>query len=335
MSAAVSCVSTAKEKALRGERLGRDLMLSLLNIKENSSEFFELGRAAREVSASITGNRSYLWGAIGIDFCPCEMNCAFCSMGEKWGIVGAGNSYIMDTEEIIERVRDYAGCGIRWIVLRTNEQYEPEKLVGLIREAKKRVPGVYEIGLNTGEFDVSFADALYDAGANFIYHSLRLREGVDTVFDPAQRLATLSAIRESRLDLVYLIEPIGAEHTNEEIADLYEVILDHGAKVSGGMARVPVAGTPLGSIPQISDTRLAHIAAFSRLASAGIVEDICVHPASELAFGFGANVAVLDSGAVPRDAKFNQNKWRGITCGDITAMFRKQGYETCVQQVKR
>jgi biotin synthase len=174
---------------------------------------------------------------------------------------------------------------------------------------------------------------LYDAGANFIYHSLRLREGVHTEFDPAERLSTLSAVKRSNLDLVYLIEPIGIEHTNEEIVDLFEVILDHNTSVSGGMARIPVAGTPLGSLPQISDTRLAHVIAFTRLASAGVVKDICVHPASEMAISFGANVAVLDSGAIPRDEKYSPNNWRGISYNDITSMFKKGGYTTYAGKV--
>ena len=328
MNTKTSCISIAKKKALRGERLEHDLMLALLDIKENTPEFFELGKASREVSKAITGNRSYLWGAIGIDFRPCDMNCGFCSMGEKWGIVTAENTYIMAQEEIIEKVRGYANSGIRWIVLRTNEHYEPVMMIELIKEVKKQVPGNYEIGLNTGEFDVNYANALYNAGANFIYHSLRLREGVDTSFNPAERLSTLSAIKKSNLNLVYLIEPIGVEHTNKEIADLYEVILNHNTSVSGGMARVPVAGTPLGIHPQISDSRMAHIIAFSRLASAGIVEDICVHPASELAINFGANAAVLEMGAIPRDNKYSRDKWRGITHNDITAMFKKGGYVT-------
>ena len=317
----------AKEKALRGERLDSDLMLRLLNIEENSPEFFELGKVAREVSAAITHNRAYLYGAIGIDYNPCKLSCDFCSMGEKWGIVSGENTHIMGTEEIVERARAFAELGIRWIVLRTNQEYDPGRLIHLVKEIKKQVPGNYELGLNIGEFDYFSANAFYESGTDFIYHSLRLREGVNTTFDPAQRLSTLSAVKNSKLDLFYLIEPIGVEHTNKEIVDNYDVILNYNTILAGGIARVPVENTPLGIHPQISDERLAHIIAFTRLASAGIVEDICVHPINELAISFGANVAVIDSGAIPRDDSFSQNCWRGINYDDMKIKFKNEGYD--------
>ena len=326
MTTTASAILRAKEKALRGERLDRDLMLSLLAVREDSPDFPRLGMAAREVSAAITGNKAYLWGAVGIDYSPCEMSCDFCSLGKKWGIVSDGNAHVMDTAEIVGRVRDYAESGVRWIVLRTNQHYRPDRLVGLVGSVRAQVPGNYELGLNTGEFDDSFAAALHAAGAGFVYHSLRLGEGVRTAFNPADRLSTLAAVQRSGLALVHLIEPIGIEHANEELVDLYEVALKHGASVSGGMARIPVAGTPLGIHPRVSEASMARIIAFTRLASAGIVEDICVHPAGQQAIDFGANVAVIDSGAVPRDAKFSHGKWNDVACADMAAMFKKGGY---------
>ena len=328
MGAADRHVAEAKRRALSGERLERGLMLSLMGIKEGTPEFYGLGKAAREVSSAVTKDRSYLWGAIGIDFTPCAMSCDFCSMGERWGLVTEGNSFVMGTDEIVRRVGDYVRCGIRWVVLRTNQEYDPDRMLSLIREVRSRVSGRYEIGLNAGEFEARFARDLRGAGAGFAYHSLRLKEGVHTAFDPARRLSTLAAVREGGLDLVHLVEPIGVEHTDGEIVDSYESILAHGARVSGGMARIPVAGTPLGAFPQVSDERLAKVIAMTRLAYAGVVEDICVHPANRLAMRFGANVAVIDGGAVPREGAYSGGLWRGVTCGDVKRMFQEEGYTT-------
>ena len=86
-----------------------------------SSPVRELGAAARRVSHKLTGDRAYLWGAIGVDFAPCSMNCDFCSLGEKWGIATETREY--DEEETIRQVREYAENGVRWIVLRATEFY--------------------------------------------------------------------------------------------------------------------------------------------------------------------------------------------------------------------
>ncbi|MCL2366527.1 MAG: radical SAM protein [Oscillospiraceae bacterium] len=329
MSSIINDIAKAKAQALKGERLDRDLMLSLLSIKENSPEFFELGKAARAVSAAITHDRSYLWGAIGIDFSPCAQNCEFCSLGEKWGIVSAESEYVMPPDEIVARVRDFANSGVRWIVLRASHFYDCRQLENLVREVRTQVPGDYELGLNIGDFGDAYAHTLYDAGANFAYHSLRLGEGFNTIIEPAERLRTMSAISQSKLYLTHLVEPIGIEHTNEELVDLYEIILDHKTQVSGAIARIPITGTPLGIHPQISDARMAHIIAFTRLASAGIVEDIFALPISPLSVSFGANVAVLDSGSVPRDHQFNKDNWLGVSHNDMVTMFRNGGYQTC------
>ncbi len=315
-------VDSAKTKALKGERLSRGEIISLLSLAGEYAAY--LGSAAREVAAAITNNRYYLWGAIGLDYKPCEMNCDFCSLGKEWGLVK--NEYELPEDEVICRVRDYSLDGIRWVVLRTTEFYSIDALCALIGKVKRLVPGAYELGLNIGEIDASAAAKLSSAGCDFIYHSLRLGEGRQTRFEPQIRLNTLHAVRDSAMNLVFLAEPIGTEHTNEEIADIICTVLECKTKVSGAMARIPVTGTPLGDTPQISDDRMAHIIAVTRLACADIVEDICVHPASEKAFAFGANVTVIESGAIPRDGGRWETPWKGFTCKNAKEWFENQNY---------
>ena len=79
------------------------------------------------------------------------------------------------------------------------------------------------------------------------------------------RRATLAAIRDSDLKLVHLIEPVGNEHTNEEIADRFMESLEYGVSISGIMARIPVEGTPLGKTKRISDSKMAKLFAVTRL----------------------------------------------------------------------
>lgn len=315
-----------KSEVLQGKSLSRDAVLALLSLDPESKECEALGKAAFEVAQQVSGKRAYMWGAIGVDYKACPMNCAFCSLGEKWGIVKEEKEFSL--EEIIENVRYYAEHGVRWIVLRTTEFYSLDDLGELIENIRRAVPGEYEIGLNVGEFDYLKALELYARGVQFIYHSVRMGEGKDTVFSPEVRKKTLQAVKDSPLKLVFLVEPIGVEHTNEEIADICQMTIDYGALVSGAMARVPVKGTPLGDqYPQISGKRLAQIIAVIRLACGYQVKDICVHPGTENAIQWGANVVVVETGAIPRDGCcFPREKWNNFDVEQAKKWFTNNGY---------
>ena len=327
METQLQYVEKMQKKALRRENLSKSEIIRLLEIKPHTPEWEALGKAARHVTSTLTGDRAYLWGAIGVDFAPCSMNCDFCSLGEKWGIVKEVRTY--NEDETVRLVRHYAENGVRWIVLRTTEFFSQEQLGVMIHNIRGRVPGDYELCLNIGEFDKIQANWLSEQGVEFVYHSLRLREGQDTQFDPAERMATLNSVKESNLNLAFLVEPIGIEHTNEELADICILTRECGAKVGGAMARIPVEGTPLGGRPQVSDARVAQIIAVTRLACAGSIEHICVHPGTQIAMEFGANVTVVETGAIPRDrCCCSGGKWNGFDADKAKKLFFAAGYAT-------
>lgn len=317
-------IQSCKEKALRGEQLQLQELVALLEMDPMSEEAKLLGAAAGEVAKKYTGGQARLWGAIGVDYKPCEMNCAFCSLGKKWGIVQEEKEYSL--EEMLRQVRYYVENGFYYILLRTTEFYSAEKLGQIIAEIKKAVPGDYILGSNIGELDAQKAEYLYRSGAGLAYHCMRLREGTDTIFDPAERRATLEAIRDSKLDLGFWVEPVGPEHTNLELAEKILETISYNTRVCGVMARIPVAGTPLGHYPQISDERLAQITAVLRLACGSRAKDICTHPAMELAVQYGANVITLETGAIPREAKFTDGYWLGLDVDQAKEWFSRNGY---------
>ncbi|MDD4716175.1 MAG: radical SAM protein, partial [Oscillospiraceae bacterium] len=317
-------IQTVKKQCLDGDTQSRDVMLRLLDIPLNTKEYDELCRAANEAAQVITGSSAYLWGAIGLDYARCPMNCMFCSFGEKWGVVK--REIIYSPEEILEQVRRYAAEGIHFIVLRTTEFYHVASLKDLLQNIRSEVSGEYELILNIGEFDVQTANEIYEAGASGIYHAVRLREGIQTPFDPRQRMATLESILRSPLKLIHLVEPVGPEHTNEEIADVFFNSMRYGVAISGAMARIPVKGTPLGEEPAISKERLAQIIAVLRLTGGYKVPDICVHPASQEAVNAGANVVVIETGANPRDQRADREAWRGFGAGAARLLLQNAGY---------
>lgn len=321
-------IAWAKSPQGMDKGLTKEQIVQLLSIPVGSEEYRLLGEAAREVARRITGDKAYLWGAIGVDFAPCSMNCDFCSLGEAWQITKDIREY--DEEETVRQVREYVEQGVYWVVLRTTEFYSKDQLAQMIKTIRKRVPGDYRIGLNIGEFDLDTANWLAACGVNFIYHSLRLGEGRDTRFDPQVRNDTLNAVKNSPLDLVFLVEPVGIEHTNEEIADICLLAKDCDVIVSGAMARIPVEGTPLGIHPQISNERLAQIIAVTRLLGGKKIPDICVHPYCREAADFGANVTVIETGSIPRDSCCcSGGKWNQFDPPRAIEAFAEAGYTVC------
>ena len=92
------------------------------------------------------------------------------------------------------------------------------------------------------------------------------------------------------------------------------------------MARVNVPGTPGASSAELPEARLAQIAAITRLCGGLRVPDICVHPVSRQAVAWGANVVVVEEGAVPRNETFCADVWRGFDVPQAQALFREAGY---------
>lgn len=316
-------IDKVKEESLCGTVQSKETMVTLLNIEEDTDEYNYLCEAANDAAKVITGGEAYLWGAIGVDYALCPMNCRFCSLGEEWGIVKETKSF--SQEEIIFQIKEYVEQGIRFVVLRTTEFYSIDTLCEFLKNIRVQVPGDYELVLNIGEFDLQTADKIHESGADGIYHALRLREGVDTHFRPEERLKTLASVRDSDLKLIHLVEPVGVEHTAEEIADNLLNAIDYKVVISGAMARTPVKGTPLGELPALSEKQLAQIIAVIRLCSG--VKDICVHPPSETVVKSGANVVVIERGAIPRDAEHSPELWNAFDVKTAKGYFEENGYE--------
>ena len=317
-------IQELKARCLNGPGLDQTEIVTLLNLDPASDDCREIRRVAHEAAKEITGGRAYLWGAVGVDFAPCAMNCDFCSFGANWRLVK--KPYVLSEVEIMAHVRYFTNNGVRYIVLRTTEFFSIEILEKLARKIKSEIPGAYELILNIGDFDAATAQRLYAAGVDGVYHALRLREGTHTRFNPLKRLETLNAVNKSPLKLIHLVEPIGPEHAESELADIFLNALDYNVAVGGAMARVPVKGTPLGNTPIVDNERLAQIIAVLRLAGGYQVPDICVHPASDAAVGSGANVVVVETGAIPRDRYFSSREWQRFDVDAAKAMLQKAGY---------
>ena len=296
----------------------------LLALDPESADAEGLRQTAHQAALVWTGGKASVWFAVGLDSAPCPKSCAFCSFGEKWGIVR--EPWRLTTEEALAAVREHDLPGVGFIVLRTTDLYPLEELLALARQVTPLTHA--QLVANIGDFRDDKALALHEAGFHMIYHALRLREGEDTGLTPATRLRTMRAARDASIELAALADPIGPEHDHEEIARSLFVHKEAGATVMGAMARVPVPGTPKGDLPMISPARHAQIIAVARLVAGPLVPWICAHPPDPLAVASGANVVVVECGAIPRDTSLTDAPWRAFAIQDALNLLGRAGYST-------
>lgn len=320
-----SKIDLAYNLALEGKRIDESLLIEFLELDSDSENAVYLGEKARELAGKVVDNKGKIWASIGIDYQTCSMNCDFCSFGEEWNLFEGRHEWT--DEEVIDQVRKYVIEGASWVTLRTTQYYGVDRLNDLAKKVRREVPGDYGLVANTGEFGKLKAKEMKESGINIVYHTLRLGEGKDTKFEIQDRLETLSSVQNTDMSLAYLVEPVGPEHSNEEIVRIFNTGLDYGAVLSGAMARVSIKGTPLEEKGELSPERLAQIVAVTRIGAGKNAPDICVHPPSRQAMEWGANVVVVETGAVPRAEKECCSDWDRFDANRAKNWFEEAGYE--------
>lgn len=313
-------------RTMQGEKLSREEILRLLEIAPDAPQSDLMRKKAREMAAILCQNQGRVWSAVGVENKACPMNCHFCSFGEKWGLIKKESEW--SDEEIIRAARLSAAQHVSWFTLRTTEVYSLERLCALAKKIRAEVPGQYALVVNTGELTAEQGKELKNAGIAGVYHTLRLGEGTATCFDPAVRLATMKAVSDSGLKLYHLIEPLGPEHSNDEIVDRLLAARDCRASLGGVMARINVKGTPFGDKEPISEDRVSQIVAISRICGGSSTPDVCVVPPSKQGLLAGANVVTTEIGSIPRSEQTeHQEAWTGFGIPEAFALLHEAGYE--------
>jgi biotin synthase len=152
-------------------------------------------------------------------------------------------------------------------------------------------------------------------------------EGKDTRIDPETRLNTIRAAREAGLLIGTCVEPIGPEHSIEEIAE--KILIGRGANpcYSGAMRRISIPGSPLDRHGMISEYRLAFLVAVVRLAMEREVIGNCTHEPNLLGATTGANLFWAEAGTNPRDTEAETSKGRGWDVQACRELFRRADFD--------
>ena len=317
-------IDRATDEALRGAIQPREAIVRMLEIDPSSEEADYLKQQAVKVARAAGKGRVELSGAIGVDLCSCDMNCKFCSFGTEWGLVT--DEYKYTKEEVIRLAKAYVAAGVTTITLRSTEFYDVKTLTEWLADIRAAAPGEYAIRLNVGELSPAMAEAAYQAGATMAYHVMRLREGVDTPFSPEVRERTMRVIADSPLRFDTCVEPIGVEHTNEELADKIVYNMHLRPYAMGVMFRVNVPGTPFEGYDNVSKERMLQIMAVTRISVGTQIRYLHTHPAMPESLQAGGNGFTVEIGANPRDVEFNESDWRGFSVEEARRVIEEAGF---------
>ncbi len=302
---------------------GEDIVW-MLSLDPASEECNYMGLKARELARE-RGNIGSIGTPFGLDYRPCKASCRYCSFGERWGLMD--DDYEIPVEDLIKMIKERFSKGFRRFTIRTTEFYSVDRLCEIGRRIRAEVPGEYMLSVNTGELTTEECNRLYDAGYRGAYHTLHLREGVDTPFPPEKRLKTMRAIKDSKLKLSCGIDPIGIEHTPEEIADIIIRVRELEPVSFCSMKRINPKGTPVGDLEEASDLKVAQIAAVLRFATKS--RNINAVPPNVQALKWGAGGTSIGTGANPRDSVHDHSKvgeWR-FDQMDFARKMVEEGYD--------
>ena len=317
-------IESILNKALAREEICREEALELMKIDENSHDIYALMSVANILARQQFGDTGEVYAQVGINLWPCPKSCAFCSFGEKWSVIKSRMEFSL--EEVVLRAKSFEDAGANAIFLMTTADYPYDRYIEIAGAVRKAVSPNMPLVANMGDFGSEQAEELLNAGFQGVYHVSRLREGKDTEIDIEARLRTLKAIRDSDLALGYCVEPIGPEHSSEELVEEMFRGKEYGAVNHACMWRVPVQGVPLTKLGKISGMSLAKAVGVTSIVIGNSIRAMGVHEPRVLSLRAGANQIYAETGPNPRDTIEDTSKGIGFSVEACRNILREAGY---------
>ena len=314
------------EKALNGESPGKEDCKYLLTFDEASLEASLIRSAAKEIMREKSDNSAIILGQVGISVSACPGGCKFCTFGEGHTKF---TPFCLSDEEIYEKVSEFCNRDdLYGLFFMTMHDYDLESFLDAVKIGKSVMHPSTKIWSNVGDTDVDAFREMKKAGVEGVYHVCRLGESVDTNLMPEDRLKTMRNALDAGLKLYTCCEPVGPEHTPEQLVENIFIGIELGCTQHAAMRRVAVPGAPLSKYGQISELRLGQIVAVVALASFHTPEmTYCgVHEPNKIAYISGANLITAESGANPRDSMADTSKNRGMDMDDCRKMLLECGF---------
>ncbi len=142
------------------------------------------------------------------------------------------------------------------VSLMTIHNFDFDDYLHIVETARSVLPEDIRICSNTGDLEPSEARELKKAGVDSAYHALRLGESIDNRLEPVDRARTMRNLISAGIPVAAGVEPIGPEHTMNEICESFEHAMGESCQCCSASARIPVPGTRMFSSGSISDRKL-------------------------------------------------------------------------------
>lgn len=312
-------------KAVSGKILNREEMTFLLEINHHSEESLYMQAASKSLSMRLSNNLAEVHSHVGVNLGPCGHNCKWCSFAAVNKVFPKAAS--LTNEETIEKCLKFENDGANAIYLVTTGTYSIKRLINTVAEVRKNLKADTILIANADDFNLDQAKQLKDAGLNGAYHAIRFREGIESSIPVPKRFATFEAIHKAGLTLGTCVEPIGPEHSNQEIVDATILAREIGANFSGLMKRIAIPNTEIGDRGMVEEPRLPHILAVIRLATQHDMIGMCWHEPSLAGPLAGANLMWAEAGSSPRDTHADCEHTRGKSVAEIRKLYEAAGWE--------
>lgn len=318
----------------KGKGLSKNEALALLyGVPTRGKLFQSLIQTADGVSRRQFGNTGEVHGQIGLNGEACSNDCQFCMFSQSWGHLDA--PFRLTEAQVLAHARAFEEQKVGSISLMSTADYDFDLFLSMGRLVGSHLTRRIPLFANWDDLDPDQARAVKKAGYTFCYHALRLGEGMATLIDPYKRIQTIENAHRAGLLVGSCLEPIGPEHSYEEIADLLVLMRELKVSWMATMRRIPLAGSPLESFGQISEAEFARITAVTRLFFGNTIFTLAAHEPSALCLKAGANVLVAERGTNPRDISLETEGSRAWDAPTCRAMLREAGYEVFQGSVTR
>jgi biotin synthase len=305
--------------------LQKDEILYLLEIDLFSVEAGFIMAAANILNREASEGKAEVHAQIGLNLSPCPNHCAFCAFSAENGLFK--ERIETEPEEILRLSLKAEAEGANALFLMSTGDYPLDRFLERSREVRRNLKPDTVMIANIGDFKSEDGKRLKEAGFAGIYHAVRMGEGKDTSIDPKTRLETIRAAGKAGLQVGTCVEPIGPEHSIEEIAEKILIGREIKPCYSGAMRRIPVPGSRLEKFGMISEYRLAYLVAVVRLAMGPEVRGNCTHEPNVLGATAGANLFWAEAGSNPRDTEAETSKGRGLGVKTCVEMFREADFK--------
>jgi biotin synthase len=315
-------ISEILKKAADGGGIDSAQAITLMRLNPLGKEGYALMQTADRLSRQTFNNKGENHFHIGVNVEPCPMDCRFCSLTKGAGVFSERTEF--SHQQILAWAKQAETQSADALNIMTTGTYSFEKLL----EIGKLLKGAVSTPLvaNTRDINHKEGERLLEAGFVGFYHAVRLGEGRDTPFSREKRIHTIGVLRDVGLLWMNCVEPVGPEHSHEEIVDLMFLARRYGATYSGAMRRINFQGSPMSKYGMVNELELAKVGAVSRLVMGDIPKAHCTHEPNATSLIAGANLLFPEVGSSPRDDKPDSSEGIGRDVLHCRKMLLEMGW---------